>query len=188
MLYLTPDNKAVANGKFFLTGKLYEDGSSIKADRLWPDVPPNLRFNRKIEEASILTFNTGTMVGDLLDLDSLDWFVTEEKPGLTPKVLTNKEKDAAGIGNFCARTFAQPIRPTWLKINLVLFPLSKDELVREHKLATHKAFPGVEFKSEEVQFCPVNVGKKWGSPFLTLLMTGETGRTFKVNPVESQLG
>ena len=172
LLQLSPDNKKVTNGQFFLTGKLYEEASTIKADRLWPQVPPNLRFNWRVEEAHTLTFNSGTMVGDLLDGSTLDWFITEETPGLTPKTLTTSEMEAAGVGDFSARAFAYPIRSTWLKVSLVLFPLARDSLLMDHKLANNRAFPGIEFKSEEIQFCPLNSSKKWGSPFIPLLLAG----------------
>ena len=112
------------------------------------------------------------MVGDLLESGDLDWFVSEEKPGLAPKVLNNEEMNTAGVGDFCARAYAHPIRPTWLKLSLIVYPLSKDDLTKQHKLASHKSFPGIESKSEEFQFAPLNTGKKWGSPFLPLLMAG----------------
>ena len=182
VLNLSPDNKKVNNGRFFLTGRLYEEGSSIKGDRLWPGVPPNLRFNLRIEEAGVLTFNSGTMVGDLLESGDLDWSVTEETPGLVPKVLNSTEMAEAGVGDFTTRVYAYPIRSTWLKISLVLYPMARENLLREHKLASNKAFPGIEFKSEEVRFCPLNTGKKWGAPFLPLLMAGGNRDDFPSTP------
>ena len=162
---------------FFLMGKLYEEGVSIKAERLWLGVPASLRLNLKIEEASILTLS-GTMVGDYVDQADLDWTITDEMPGLTPKTLDQGELVEKGVGGFCCRVFAYPVRPTWVKIAIMVYPLNREELAMQHKLYNNPAFPGIEFKSEEIQFCPLSNDKRWGCPFVPLLLTGGCRGTF----------
>ena len=187
LLVLSPDNKKVRNGQFFVTGKLYEDPCSIKADRLWPEVDPNLRFNLRVEEANMFTFDSGTMVGDYIASENLDWTITTESPGLVAKTLNDSEMEEAGVGEFCCRMYAYPVKANWVKISLMVYPLAKESLLEHHKLALNKAFPGIEFKGDEVKFGPVNTEKRWGSPVIPLLLPGGSVEEYPIEITSGEI-
>ena len=77
-LQTTPDNRKVANSNIFLTGEFMKGNKEVKASHLFPDADKDLRIVYNIEEASIFSFKSGTMIGETLDNDKINWNVVRK--------------------------------------------------------------------------------------------------------------
>ena len=71
----SPDNRKVVGGNIFLTGKFMRGGKEIRANRLFPEADKDLRISYIIEEASIFSFCSGTMIGETIDDERITWSI-----------------------------------------------------------------------------------------------------------------
>ena len=96
----SPDNQKVTNSNMFLTGELMKGNKEIRANRLFSEADKDLRIVYLIEEASILTFRSRSMVGDFLDDDKITWNVVKKSNRGTTEVDIS-DFESLHIGHFC---------------------------------------------------------------------------------------
>ena len=175
-LRLSPNNKKVVSGQVCLVGELMKNPREIRANRVFENADKELRISYQIEEASTLSFNNGTMIGDVLDSENpwFQWHVFKKTSG----VVTTMEETShpeLHIGELSVKPFLFPLSGTRAKLALVVFPLSKEKLSTDHPNSVKAAFPGVELTSMEIDMFPlmdVVNDKNWGCPIIPLLNMG----------------
>ena len=173
-LKLSPDNKKVVSGNLFVTGELMKSAKEVRANRLFGQAEKDLRISYIIEDASVLTFNSGTGVGDYIDAGDITWSVLKKTRGETIE-LNETEYSENNIGEFCLRPFLIPLSSQKARLTILAFPLSKAKLETDHPLSKKAAFPGLELTVLEIDLFPLGdkeTGKAWGCPLLPLLQLG----------------
>ena len=89
-----------------------------------------------IEESSVFTFKSGTMIGDNIEDDHYDLEVIKK----TSTLLSEQHGDNK-IGKFCLRPYLIPLSSLKVKITIVAFPLTPTELENQHPHSNKVAFP-----------------------------------------------
>ena len=75
ILKTSPDNKKIVNGSVSMMGELMKSPKEIRASRLFAEADKDLKITYNIEDASVFTFKSGTMVGDIVDDSEITWGV-----------------------------------------------------------------------------------------------------------------
>ena len=181
-LQTSPDNKKVVASRMFLTGDLMTANKEFNASRLFIDAPADLRITYNIEDAGILTFNNGTLIGDFLEDSKISWEVIKKAGGVS-SVLPKSEYEANKIGNFTLRPFLVILSPTVARITIHMYPLPLAELQANHPLSSKASFPGLELARFDVDLAPqINgeTGKSWGCPLTPLIFLGGNPTDFPI--------
>ena len=173
-LKTSPDNKKIVGSNIFLTGELMRGSKEIRANRLFNDADKDLRIVYSVEEASILSFKSGTMIGDYFDDDKITWNVIKKtNRGSTEVEVADYESQ--NIGSFCIRPFVVPLSPSKARVTLLAFPLSVAQIEAQHPHFKKAAFPGLEILQHDVDIFPQmssDAGKVWGCPLIPLFLLG----------------
>ena len=157
LLSLSPDNRKVVQGKVVLVGDLMKGSKEVKANRLFPEADKQLSISYQFDDASLFTFNSGTMIGELVDSSECNWSVFKKARGGNTEIVQS-EFEGNSIGNFSVRPYLVPLSSQRAKLTLLVFPLSKADLEAEHSLCNKAAFPGLEMTVMEIDFYPLSDG------------------------------
>ena len=171
-LNLSPDNSKVVGGKVFLQGELLKSTKEVRANKLWEKVDRELKIKYSIEDAAILTFNSGTLVGDYIDCKDLSWQVVEKKNGEVIE-LESVDYTARQIEEFCIRPYLIPLSVERIKLRIMMYPASKDRLTADHPLSEKASLPGLELTTLELPLFPLTKqqsGKEWGCPLIPMIL------------------
>ena len=79
------------------------------------------------------------------------------------------------IGSLSMRPYLIPLSASKIKMTVVLFPFSKEQLFTDHPLSSKGSFPGLELTSFELGIFPVvnsDSDKTWGCPVIPLIHLG----------------
>ena len=173
-LQTSPDNKKIVGGNLFMAGELMKGFREIRANRLFPDVDKDFRISYQIEEASIFSFKSGSMIGELVDDDRIMWNVIKKTSRGNTELDIN-DYGTNNIGSFSVRPYVVPLSPTKARITVLVFPLHKADLEAQHAHWRKAAFPGLELLQCDVDLFPLvntDTSKAWGCPFIPLLHLG----------------
>ena len=130
---------------------------------------------------------------DKLDLENFEFdgvcasrFLDHTKLNYTVKIkgedtpLTTAELKAMGFLGFALRAFCHSISMSVVKVALLLFPLERELLIQENKLAVHYYFPGVIMERFEVELGIQRdelLDNNYGCPILPVLLAKEPIRS-----------
>ena len=127
-----------------------------------------------IEEASILTFRSRSMVGDFLDDDKITWNVVKKSNRGTTEVDIS-DFESLRIGHFCLRPYLVPLSSSKVRLTILVYPTSFNELEATHALLKKAAFPGMELMQCDLEIFPLadsDIRKSWGCPLVPLFLLG----------------
>ena len=77
-LKTSPDNRKVVMSNIFLAGDLMKSSKEIKANRLFADADKDIKIIYSIEDATVLTFTSGSTIGDMMDDAIINWNVVKK--------------------------------------------------------------------------------------------------------------
>ena len=177
LLDLSPDNRKVNSGKVMAMGELMKGTKDFRANRLFDGADKELRVSYIIEDFSTFTFNTGSLVGDVIDGEDLgvQWNVFKKGQRGDTEPIAEDDHDANNIGKLSIRPYIIPLSGSKAKLQLVVYPVSKEKLAVDHPNSNKAAFPGLELTSFEIDMFPLvnkDEGKAWGCPILPLIHLG----------------
>jgi hypothetical protein len=123
-------------------------------------------------------FSQGGLTSDIVDQDRIQHAFYDHGEGGTPKVILEADYEAYGIGSFCVRALCGAAKSSSAKegvnirYSIVLFPVSKAELLQKYEGAKEAAWPGILTAEGE---CPmlIKAESAWGCPVWPVLLTGE---------------
>jgi hypothetical protein len=167
---LSGDNKSVHNSRFLLQGSLYRNKVKVVNANTYWTFPDRARHELVFEplRGDLFVFRD-TLVSNLVDSSEIEWSLRPQ--GKQP--LMGTELDDAGFKGFCLRAFLWPTAPNWAKLNILLYPLCKEELISSHPLSVHAAFPGISVVNETIPLGPEAKKKeRYGIPFITAVLPG----------------
>ena len=173
-LQTSADNKKVTASRMFTAGLLMKNRKEIKANRLFAEADKELRISYMIEESSVFTFSSGTMIGDYIEENQIDWEVTKKTAEGTSTIQA-EQHGANKIGKFCLRPYLVALSASKVKITILSYPLTPTELETQHPHFIKAAFPGLELAQFELDFFPrasTETGKSWGCPIIPLFLLG----------------
>ena len=179
---LANDNCSVLDITFHLAGSLWERGHSINAGRFFDDLEQGATLFFPTFNSNALCFNQGNLVSDLLSHEQIghEWRLNGQPHSPPPP---NKP--------FCIRAYVAPVESKWARLWLVIYPLSKAELLADHQLASNKAFPGMELYAATfpLGFCTNDIlpNLNWGVPIVPVVTTGCEWEQQPAHPSTSSL-
>ena len=163
-LTLSNDNAYIEKSTPVVLGKL--PLQTISAQSLW-----NLKqeFDVKFEDLdlSAFTFNN-SMTSDLIDYKQIRYSVTNRNQNLIPEEELTKQ----GFLGFCIRLYLQPIEVKIIKIIVIIYPMSINELKKTHPLFDNHAFPGILLQQTKATLGPSTndlLYTNFGSPVLPIV-------------------
>ena len=179
-LALGPDNKRILATHFNLLGAVHESETgftAVKAQRFWPTVPQTWELRLPLHDLSIFRFD-GSLVSSWVASQSIDFEVFNLADDVT---VPQDEFEKIGGGHFSLRACAYMTTSIWLKVHLLILPLSKDTLFKDYACAAHHLFPGLKLANFDVAMLP-NATKPFGLAFFPLLQKGDSEAAYPQMP------
>ena len=178
-LSLAGDNKTIVNASFLLQGRLIPTPKVIPFSKFWAPSASRVHHELVIEELDGSTFQfQGSLVSNLVDSADLTFHI---RP-VGGKPLVGTDLDDLNWRGFCLRAFIWPTTPNFAKLNILLYPLSREELADEAPLSAFAAFPGFSLISVEFPIGPPSTNFRFGLPFLPAITSGADFHLFPFHP------
>ena len=174
-LTLSQDNENIENATALLQGFLWPEGKELSANNFW-------HFDKELvmtfEKIDLEKFEfDGCNTSRLLSHTLLDYSV---KVKGADQALSDSELKSLGFPGFCLRVFCHAISTTSVKVELLLYPLERDTLLKENGLAVNYYFPGVTVEKFEVELGIQRdelLDNNYGCPILPVIKTKEPIRS-----------
>ena len=176
-LVLSTDNERVERGTLIVKGQLEEEPIRIEANKIWEDANKNVMLSLKLNNEDIFTFNATGLTSDILPQENIHHGVVLMREDRAPRPVLEGEYEGLGIGNFCLRmactiSKSSSVRKgVVLKYTVLIFPVSKDDMLATYELAQSPAWPGMRVMDGELAVWR-RPATKWGCPILPFIMPG----------------
>lgn len=167
-LALSADNQRVENGAFLPVGKL--PTLRENASKIWSTAATNVTLSVSLPNADIFTFSNGNLASDYVSGGAL-----EHGFFLDGKAVLEADYESHGLGGFCIRMTCQLGKSTVktgvvIQYAILLFPLTKEDLLTRYPMAIHASWPGLIVQEGEMPLMP-RPSTVWGCPIWPLLLT-----------------
>ena len=142
-LEFSADNSAVESANAIMAGKT--EKFTVDANKAWP-------FERKVD-LNILPMDLrmfefrGSLVSNYLDFSEVRYEFIHRDKGAN---LVDADIVDKGFTGFTLRAFTRPTTSVHAKLQMLIFPLDKETLLKEHPLARTPCFPGIEIYRSEL--------------------------------------
>ena len=169
-LTLSNTNREVAQGDVYLVGSLYEDAvCSIAGRHLWPGCPDSVGISVDFKNLGVFQFR-GSLVSDFIPLESLDHELQIDGSKVDHDVFGA----ATNGGETCVRAYLFPEAAEYLRLEIRIFPRSKEALLELFPHPKNHGIPGMRLASETVRFIPNQSHKlkRWGLPWYPFILKG----------------
>lgn len=168
-LWLGSDNSSVSRGSFFLMGDLLESPYVVPAKKIWPDAAEYISLSLPLSTAEMFSFPNSLASDYIEDIALAHSFQFNDARIATPPSEEDLEK--ANLGDFCLRAFAYPSTTNWIRVYILIFPCSIEDL-RSHALYSNPKWPGILIYDCQIPLFPLTASKKikYGCPLFPLLI------------------
>ena len=169
-LTLNTDGSLVQSAQFQMRGRLHEDAIPVTASNVWEGAPKGAVVHITLPECSSFQFTGGELVSDYLHQDATKFAVTKDGLPLLPT-----DWEANKIGSFSLRLIAHLDKASngragpHLRVSVLLFPLSVEELGELTDATQSVAWPGLRILEAKSEFFPRAPAGFWGCPLFPLL-------------------
>ena len=187
-LSLANDNRSISNGNFNLIGSISEQPLTFPAKKIWNTTDDNVSLQLSIPDGRNFIFSEGGLTSDYLDGNSCKAsFFTNTDPA-NPTLIQGEDLEARGVGDFCLRAYATPQSPNLVKMWILIFPSSAEEVL-SHPLGRNPAWPGILAFSGQVPLFPPSssLSLPWGQPILPLFIIGGSLETLPYCPSSQEI-
>lgn len=178
ILEFSPDNRHVARAAFLLRGPLAEEGVTIHAAKCWINASEDVVLHIKFPQADQFNFSSGGGFSEYLDSSHFEHsFHSVDEDGQQTDIDTTDLQEN-GVGAFCLRIVAYPVKAVkpragvLVKVNVLLFPKTSDELDELCDATRSPSWPGIRVLETESQFFPTVANGTWGCPLLPIVIPG----------------
>jgi hypothetical protein len=174
-LILSADNQKVERGVFVTVGKLGE--FKEEAAKIWPSGSSRAMLAIKIPGADVFTFSEGGLVSDIIPQEKVEHGLYISQDNGPPSVMLEAEYEEFGIGGFCLKMLCSISKNSsarsgvQIRYTVMLFPMSKDKLLKKYDMAQHTAWPGLKIMEGEFPLL-IKPATAWGCPILPLILAG----------------
>jgi len=181
VLSLSADNLRVDKANFLVRGDL-AGKIVLEANKLWEKADSNVTLVLKLTHGEIFMFSEGDLASDIVAQDAVAHAFYVNKEGRAPAVVLEADYHEWGIGEFSLRATAvlsnnsSAKAGVIVKLTILLFPVSKANLLDRYELAQCSAWPGLRVAEGHLPLFP-RPAKPWGCPVLPLLITSGQGQT-----------
>ena len=185
-LTLTLDNTKIESATPLLQGDFWPEGKEFDASTFWTLQKSDLLlcFNKidlaKFEFEDVIT-------SKLLDHTHLDYSIKYKSDN---SIVNPDDLKAWGYPGFCLRAFCHPISTTSVKVAMLLYPLERETLMKEHNLAPHYYFPGVTAERVEIELGIQRdelLDNNYGCPILPVVRSREPIRSNSKVPSRQEI-
>ena len=169
---LANDNRSVVNGQFGLHGTIANASITVPAKKIWEEANEAVSVSIKLPVGNKFNFPCG-LTSEYLDESVLDPAIFFHNDQANNPVLEPGERETLKIDRFCLRAVVVPSTPSFVKLTILVFPGSKEEVLT-HPLASNPAWPGIRLFDGQLPLFPPSSVKnlQWGQPFLPLFVLG----------------
>jgi hypothetical protein len=158
-LELSPDNKQVRRGEFFLRGLPTKEFIEIKANNLWNTASQDITLTLSIPDAGHFRFSSGTLAWEYVACENFRHSFAKAGNIITP----NQWEDN-GVGEVALRAVCHLDKlsngrqgPT-VKVTFLLFPCNTDQLIELSDSTQCPAWPGLRIPESTAEFFPKILG------------------------------
>lgn len=167
---LAADNARVLAANLYLLGRLHKaehEFTAAPAAKIWPSLDPNIELRLPLDKLHQFLFDA-SLQSDYIDSSAIDHeFVNTD----TDAPISAGEFKAMGGSGFCVRAFAHMTTGIWLKLQIGIYPLAKEDLLKTFPYARNPVFPGLQLVSKNITMLP-NSPYDYGLPFLPFILKG----------------
>ena len=186
IFWLGPNNLSIERGSFFLKGSLLDAPYIVPAKKLWPDAADSISLSLPLASTDFFTF-PDSLTSNYVEDSSIphSFLFNDTRANQTP---SDSDLDTAGIGNFCLRAIAFPTTHIYVKVFILLYPCSLEDL-SSHALYSNPKWPGLLVFSGEIPLFPPASSKrlKYGCPLLPLLISNSPSSATTRGPPASEI-
>ena len=154
-LELSPDNKQVRRGEFFLRGLPTKEFIEIKASNLWNTASQDITLTLSIPDAGHFQFSSGTLASEYLAGENFRHSFAKAGNIITP----NQWEDN-GVGEVALRAVCHLDKlsngrqgPT-VKVTFLLLPCNTDQLIELSDSTQSSAWPGLRILESTAELFP----------------------------------
>ena len=170
-----------------LEGKVFNTREKmVPTNKLWNFDQKQVKLKLFPMELSIFKFTCG-LYSELVDFGEVESKFFNEGP---EDDLEFDDLKRQGYAGFSLRCFLQPISTAQVKASIVMYPVSKDKLLKDHSLAARPEYPGVIVSTITaelgVQRSQVT-DRKIGCPVLPVVSTSTPVSKAKVLPAMKEV-
>lgn len=170
-LELTPDNKRVRRGEFFLRGVPTKDIIEISASDLWPAAATDVKLMVTLPDASLFNFSSGTLASEYVASENFRYNFKKADANIVPT-----EWAANGVGETALRAICHLDKTSngrqgpRAKITFLIFPRSTEELMDVSDSTQSPAWPGFRVLESTCDFHTSQ--QDWKDPICPLIILG----------------
>ena len=167
---ISQDNSKVLRTRIHARGALYTElPKTFKSEKFFKFA--SYIFTLSNLEADLFSFQSG-LSSNLVDGSSFH-FSFKKNP--REEAASHEELEALGFRGFSLKLSLRPESELWMKFTLLLFPLSREELLTRFPFGDDEKFPALKLDGGQCRMCPsqedVLPEMRWGMPILPILIS-----------------
>jgi hypothetical protein len=165
-LELSPDNKQVRRGEFFLRGLPTKEFVEIQASNLWSTASNDITLTLSIPDAGHFRFSSGTLACE-------NFRHSFAKAG---NIITPNQWEDNGVGEVSLQAvchldkLSNGRQGPAVKVTFLILPCNTDQLIELSDSTQSPAWPGLRILESTAEFFPKIPG--WEDPICPLLIRG----------------
>ena len=172
-LHLSSDNMKVEHGEFALRGMIDAKQHKISCSKLWPAAERGTALLLTLPTADTFSFANGSLASSYVSGSRIQHKIIATSDD---RVLTEDEKKAKNIGDFCIRAVAQLAKSdktsgVKIQISILFYPHGKAAILDMADAAEEAGWPGISITEVECSMQPA-ASTQWGCPIIPLLVSG----------------
>jgi hypothetical protein len=170
-LELSPDNRRVHRGEFFLRGLPIKDPVEIAAKDLWPAAADDIKLSIQLPDAGTFSFVSGTLASEYVSGENFRYSFRKGANAIVPtdwaannvsettlRAVCHLDKTSNGRGGPRA------------KVTFLIFPRSMEEMLELSDSTQSPAWPGFRVLESTCNFFP-NI-PEWHDPICPIIILG----------------
>jgi len=170
-LELSPDNRRVIRGQFFLRGQLERETITLQANNLWPAADAEVKMHITMPDGYTFRFNSGTLCSDMVACEDYKHYFTRGDNIIPPTDWGKFKLGETAIRAVChLDKSSNGASGPAIKTTVLIFPRSVEEMMEISDHTQSPAWPGLRILEAQCAFAP-DIGQ-WKDPACPIFMTG----------------
>ena len=191
-LVLSADNESVERSVFLVSGPVDNKTILVEASKLWQEADSKIKLAITLKNGGVFSFSAGGLASDIVAQEDVEHGFVATEEGQQPAPVLAADFEEWGIGQFSLRMLCSLSKNTSrktgvvIKHTLLIFPLSKGEMLDKYEAAQNPAWPGIKLTDGYMPLLP-RPGTAWGCPVLPLIVVGTAQEEQEAWPPAAEL-
>ena len=187
-LRVSTDGERIEDGQFGIQGVLCKEKVKVQAAKIWEKAEEDVTLEVDIPPGEKFIFEGGQLHSEYLDQEQVKYRILKDG-----KILTEAEKKASGVGDFCLRAISHLGKTSNnasgpnIKITVLVHHLGADGITNLSEATQSPSWPGIKLLEGQCQLFPPAAAGSWGAPILPLLDVASRATNSDKIPTGDQL-